>query len=87
VGEACKLRWVGVDPERRTIRVTPEKESNPRIFKASSKLISMLEALPKKGERIFGNLSSLRATFCASRKKAARKLQNPRAPRNSLPHA
>ncbi|MCD6470691.1 hypothetical protein J7L29_07835 [Candidatus Bathyarchaeota archaeon] len=50
-------------PKRRTIRVTPEKKSNPRIFKASSKLISMLEALPKKGERSFGKLKQLQGNI------------------------
>ena len=38
----------------------------------------MLEALPKKVKESSENLSSFRATFCASRKKATRKLQNPR---------
>ena len=47
-GEAHRLEWIDVDPERRTIRVTPEKGSNPRIFKVSSKLIAMLEALSKE---------------------------------------
>lgn len=79
-GEAFRLEWINVDIERRTITVRPEKNSNPRIFKVSSKLVGMINALPRKSERIFGDirLSSIRVTFCNSRLKAAKKLQNPR---------
>ena len=40
----------------------------------------MLNQLPRKSKRVFGNatLGSLRGAFCASRKKAAKKLANPR---------
>ena len=48
VGEAWKLRWTDLDTENRTVRITPEKGSDPRIFKISLKLLSMLLALPKK---------------------------------------
>ena len=78
-GEALSLEWIDVDIERRTVRVTPEKGSNPRIFKVSSKLIAMLEALPKRNEKIFGILfSGVTATFWVSRKRAAQKLKNSR---------
>jgi len=80
-GEAFRLEWSNIDIERRLINLThPEKGSNPRVFKVSAKLIDMLTPLPKKSKRVFGKatLSSLRATFCASRKKAAKKLANPR---------
>lgn len=79
-GEAFRLEWINVDIERRTITVKPEKNSNPRILKVSSKLIGMINALPRKSDRIFGDimLSSIRVTFCNSRRRAAKKLQNPR---------
>lgn len=79
-GEACHLEWADLDAERRIVRITPEKGSNPRIFNVSSKLIGMLNAMHKNGRRVFGDvtLGGIRATFCDSRKKAARKLQNPR---------
>lgn len=35
IGEAHQLRWTDTDFESRTIRVTPEKGSNPRIFKVT----------------------------------------------------
>jgi len=45
--EAFNLRWDQVDLETRTIRVTPEKGSNPRIFNISNKLAAMLSSLPR----------------------------------------
>ena len=79
-GEAFSLEWINVDMERKTITVRPEKNSNPRIFNVSDKLLGMINALSRKSNRVFGNsnLSSVRATFCTSRTKAAIKLQNPR---------
>jgi len=52
-------------------------------FKVSAKLIDMLNQLPRKTKRVFkstqlATVDSLRVTFCASRKKAAKKLANPR---------
>ena len=80
VGEAWTLKWTDLDNENRTIRITPEKGSNPRIFKISPKLHSMLQLMPKKGNCIFGNypLNGYRTCYTRQRKKAARKLGNPR---------
>jgi len=79
-GEVFNLQWTDVDFENRTITITPEKGSNPRIFKFSRKLLGMLENLPKTGERIFNNksLSSLRRIFERNRSRTANKLGNPR---------
>lgn len=80
-GEAFSLEWADIDMERRLINLKrPEKGSNPRIFKVSKKLIDMLNALQRKSKKVFGDvlLGSIRATFCASRKRAAKKLANPR---------
>ncbi len=80
VGEAWALKWTDIDTENRTLRLTPEKGSNARICKITPKLVSMLLALPKNGERIFGNypLHGYRTCFTRQRKKAAIKLGNPR---------
>jgi integrase len=80
VGEAWNLNWTDLDIENRTVRITPEKGSNPRIMKISLKLLSMLLALPRKGERIFGKypVSGYRQCYTRQRKKAAIKLGNPR---------
>ncbi len=53
-GEVWRLRWLDLDLEGQTITIAPEKNSNPRQFKVSTKLISMLSRLPKKTDYIFG---------------------------------
>jgi len=86
-GEANKLRWIDVDVENKTITLNyPEKNSLPRIFKVSSKLIGMLNSLPKKSARIFGDGPTWhrKVTFYKSRKILAKKLKNPRLLRISF---
>ncbi|MCS7124734.1 MAG: tyrosine-type recombinase/integrase, partial [Candidatus Bathyarchaeota archaeon] len=79
IGEAVKIRWIDFDPEQHTIRVQAEKNSKPRIFHISTKLINMLNMLPKKSDRIFpNNPRSLISWFRAARKRIAHKLGNPR---------
>jgi integrase len=79
IGEVAKLKWIDFDQERRTLRILPEKGSNPRILSISEKLVGMLNGLPKKSEYIFNpNTKALRAVFNKQRKKAALKLNNPR---------
>ena len=80
-GEAFNLTWDQVDFETRTIRVVPEKGSNPRIFKISNKLLGMIQSLPKRGKRIFcqsSNYKNFYKEFCYQRSKVAKKLNNPR---------
>jgi integrase len=55
VGEAWALKWTDLDVENRTVRLTPEKGSDPRISRISPKLLSMLLAMPLKCDRIFGS--------------------------------
>jgi integrase len=80
-GEAKRLHWTDVDFEKHLIRLNePEKGSNPRIWKVSAKLIAMLNNLPRKSEKIFGNgpLGTIKATYINARRSLASKLQNPR---------
>jgi len=79
-GEAWSLKWIDIDSANNTIKLnTPEKYSNPRLFKVSNKLITMLDQLPKKNEKVFnGRLKSLGVTFMKLRKRLAHKLGNPR---------
>ena len=79
-GEAKQLKWLDVDSERNIITLNaPEKNSNARMFKVSSTLIEMLNALPKKNEYIFtGSLKAMKSVFNYNRKKLAETLQNPR---------
>jgi integrase len=80
VGEAWMLQWTDLDTENRTLRITPEKGSNPRIFKISQKLLSMLLAMPHNSNSIFGTypLHGYRTSFTRQRKRASTKLGNPR---------
>ena len=79
-GEALRLEWSDIDFKRKTITLNqPEKRGLPRIFKVSTKLGDMLNVLPRKDEKIFPQSQrGLRATFCQTRKTAAKKLQSPR---------
>lgn len=56
------------------------KHSNPRIFKVTSTLISMLDSLPKDSQSVFRrvNLSSFRSNYTRQRKRIAIKLKDPR---------
>jgi len=82
-GEAWQLRWADIDSVTKTVRVTPEKGSNPRIFHISAKLAAMLEALTMNyGDRMFSTsnmrLDHHRNHFEQQRKRIAYKLKNPR---------
>lgn len=80
IGEAWKLEWIDLDTQNSTIAITPEKGSNPRMFKISSKLVAMLDYLPKKNNYIFGtsSLRSKRRRFERQRQLIAEKLKSPR---------
>lgn len=80
IGEAWKLRWTDLDEEKKTLKCRPLKHGNPRMFKVSDKLISMLNSLPKRSEFIFGStyLRAHRYSFVRQRKRLADKLNNPR---------
>ncbi len=79
IGEAWKLRWTDIDEKRQTIKCTAEKHGNPRMFKVSGKLMSMLNLLPKRPQLVLGgSLTSHRWSFTMQKRRLARKLQNPR---------
>ena len=81
IGEAWSLLWIDIDFITKTIRVTPEKGSEPRIFKLSNNLTNMLEAMRRQvnRKRVFGKwLKSQRRLFYNFRRRIAAKLKNPR---------
>ena len=78
VGEALALKWTDIDFERKTVRITAEKNSLPRILPLSDKCLSMLNRLPKKSEKIFPSKPSFDSRFYTQRKRIAHKLCNPR---------
>jgi integrase len=80
IGEALRLKWTDVDSNSNTIILNEtEKNGIPRIFKVSSKLIAMINNLPKKKETIFAVrfINNLETDFNYQRKRAVAKLQNP----------
>jgi integrase len=78
-GEASQLKWTDLDFESKSVRITPEKGSNPRILPISNKLIDMLNALPTKNPTIFSvNSELMRRNFTKQRKHLTVKLKNPR---------
>jgi integrase len=81
IGEALRLKWVDINCGNRTIILNePEKHSNPRIFRVSQKLIDMLNAYPRRSDKVFrsGNASNKQNTFKRQRKRLAERLGNPR---------
>ncbi|MCX6654343.1 MAG: tyrosine-type recombinase/integrase [Candidatus Bathyarchaeota archaeon] len=79
-GEAWNLKWTDIDTEANCVIVTPEKGSNSRRLKVSSKLVSMLNKLTKKNGYAFGNgiQNHFADCFRKQRKRIAYKLENPR---------
>jgi len=80
-GEPKKLLWIDIDFQSETLRVTPEKGSEPRIFGVSNTLISVLSSLKRRSNRksVFAkDLRTIRKVFEKQRANIARKLQNPR---------
>jgi len=66
--------------KKRTVRVTAEKGSNPRVLSISNKLVTMLSNLPMTSEKIFTCSSPkiMRVNFRNRRKRLATKLGDPR---------
>jgi integrase len=54
-GEAWALKWKDFDFERASVTITPEKGSNARQLKISSRLIAMLNGFPRPYEYCFRN--------------------------------
>ena len=79
-GEAWQLQWTDIDSEIKTVRITPEKHSNPRMLKISQSLIERLADLPKTSKYVFGgtNLKTTARLFERSRKIAISTSKNPR---------
>ncbi len=86
LGEAWNLRWINIDCEKSSVSITPEKGSNPRQFKISSRLAGMLQNLSCGGDYIFRSsgadplrsMKDFSRGFFAQRKHLAEKLLNPR---------
>lgn len=80
IGELTQLKWIDIDTERKTVNITPEEHSNPRVLPISDKLIAMLNKQPRNhGENVFQpKKHMIREYYCTQRKEIAERLQNPR---------
>ncbi len=77
-GEALGLRWIDISGNIITIN-KPVKGHLPRQLQVSNKLIAMLNALPKKSERIFPMAyQTLYTSYKYTRRRAAEVHQNSR---------
>ena len=77
-GEALRLKWKDITNNVVTIN-EPVKGHNPRQLEISSRLVAMLDSLPRISDRIFP--TSYRVMFCCYdlvRKRAAEVQKNPR---------
>jgi integrase len=79
-GEAWTLKWIDINTENSTVSITPEKGSNPRTLKLSSRLLSLMNKLEKRNTSVFNNglLDHFAQNFRQQRKAVAWKLNNPR---------
>jgi integrase len=79
-GEVWQLRWTDIDTESGTMRATPEKGSKPRQFRVSTRLLTMLDRLPRNNVQVFGQwkLKNMRRTYERQRNRLADKFCNPR---------
>jgi integrase/predicted RNA-binding Zn-ribbon protein involved in translation (DUF1610 family) len=80
-GEASKLKWTDINEANMTISINnPEKGSDTRTVKVSSKTIAMLKALPNKYDPYIFNPRSLsmKQAFQVARKRLTVRLHNPR---------
>jgi integrase len=85
-GEAWNLKWTDLDLERNAVNIVPEKNSNPRQSRISTRLMAMLNRLPRRYEYVFRNpkidplrsMEVFRRSAARQRKRISERLQNPR---------
>jgi integrase len=52
--EALRIEWIDINQKNQQIKINhPVKGHNPRPLQVSNKLLAMLNALPRKSERVF----------------------------------
>jgi integrase len=85
-GEAWNLKWIDLDLEKSTVNILPEKNSNTRQLRISTRLMAMLNRLPRRYEYVLRNpkvdplrsMGVFRRSVAGQRKRLTQKLQNPR---------
>jgi integrase len=79
-GEVLRIKWIDVNFKNKTISIRyPVKNHLTGTFQVSNRLLSMIDALPRKAERVFPvPYSNILRRFVTLRKRTAEIHQNPR---------
>ncbi|MGD0071770.1 MAG: tyrosine-type recombinase/integrase [Candidatus Bathyarchaeia archaeon] len=79
-GEVLRIKWLDVDTNNKAISIRyPVKNHLPRTLNVSNRLLAMIEALPKKDDRVFPtSYANMLRRFVTMRKRTADIHQNPR---------
>lgn len=85
-GEAWSLKWSDIDQERSQVKIRPEKNSAPRQFAISERLLAMLQRMQHKWDYVFHDprrepaksLDDFRRTYIRQRRNIAEQSNNPR---------
>ena len=79
-GEVLRIKWIDVDFNNKAISIRyPVKNHLTGTFQVSNRLLAMIDALPRKTERVFPiPYSSMLRRFVTMRKRTADLHQNPR---------
>jgi integrase len=78
--EVLRIKWLDVDEKNQKISIRyPVKNHNTRTLQVSSRLLAMINALPRVDERVFPvSYNSIVRSFVKMRKRTAVLHQNPR---------
>jgi integrase len=82
-GEMWNVKWNDLNPEKNYITINcPEKNSKPRRIRISSRLISLINQLPRRCDYVFkrsneSNRHVILSYFWQKRKEIAEKVNNP----------
>jgi integrase len=79
-GEVLRIKWLDVDTNNKAISIRyPVKNHLPRTLNVSNRLLAMIDALPKKDDRVFPTpYGNMLRRFTIMRKRTADIHQNPR---------
>ncbi len=79
-GEVLRIKYLDVDTNNKAISIRyPVKNHLPRTLQVSNRLLAMIEALPKKDDRVFPtSYANMLRRFVTMRKRTADIHQNPR---------
>ncbi len=79
-GEVLRIKWLDVDFNNKAISIRyPVKNHLPRTLNVSNRLLAMIEALPKKDDRVFSTTyAAMLRSFVIYRKRTAENQKNPR---------